>query len=55
MRGDSIGVYAFKDETRMRAKGRHMLAATRRVSLLHVAERVGNVLIKFEHVSRAPG
>ena len=55
MRGDDIGVYAFKNEIRMRAKGRHMLIATRRVSLLHVVERVGNALIKFEHVSRAPG
>ena len=49
MRGDDISVCASLSEIRFRAKYPHML-----VSLLHVVERVGAALLKFEHVSRAP-
>ena len=49
MCGDDIGVCAYLNEIRLRAKDRHMF-----VSPLHVKERVGDALFKFEYVSRAP-
>ena len=55
MRGDDIGVYVFLHEIRIRAKGRHMLVVTRRVSLLHLVERVEVALFNFELVSSALG